>query len=266
LAEPSDSSFARQLGGDDWGEMERSASEPAAKSKPRRYKKIPTVRDPDSCLHGWASHPLASSGPRWTMGKQGLQSDTTQRSAKGGTHKDRDTWIQGLVREKTWVPGPGAYKTEREFKRKELDDEVDTNTTVQEAAPDWTFEKSVRETNVTMKDLKPRKNDGTYPTFEPRYVPGPGTYTAFTMFGCPSGGIRKSWAGEKSPKATHTFETLQTYPNRGNQRVSLEQIGRKKEHCISNLFPKIAQEEDAKKIPQKERNAEEAKLNRTKAE
>merc|ERR1712232_82029 len=116
---------------------ERSASEPDGR-KPRKFKKLPTVRQQDSWQYGWVSHPLCSSGPRLSMGKEGLQTEQTERKAKGGTHKDRHTWIQATTREKMWVPGPGSYKTEREFKTKkkptETDDEVDTNLTIQEAA------------------------------------------------------------------------------------------------------------------------------------
>lgn len=194
--------------------MERSASEPEV-SQRRKFKKLPTVRAPDEWQHGWISHPLCSSGPRWTVGKEGLQSDSSLRSAKGGSHKDRNTWIQALVREKTWVPGPGSYRTEREFQRRKqpkeatLDDEVDTNLTIQEAAPNYSFEKERKETNIPLKDLKPRRNNGSYPTLEPRYNPGPGSYTCYTYMGCASGGSRKAWLGGT---ATHGYETMQKYP------------------------------------------------------
>merc|ERR1712098_231373 len=118
-----------------------------------------------------------------------------------------------MVREKTWVPGPGSYRTEREFKKKEKmgepDDEVDTNVTIQESAPFYSFPKELKETNIQLKDHKPRRNNGAYPMFEPRYNPGPGTYTAYTTFGCASGGSRKAWLGGT---ASHAYETLQKYP------------------------------------------------------
>jgi len=194
--------------------MERSASEPAGqaylqitkpRSNNRRYKLLwPTNGGNDAWQHGWAADPMCSSGPRFTMGREGLQSDTSLRSAKGGTHKDRHTWIQAYVREKTWVPGPGNYKTEREFKRKETEDELDTNNTVQEAAPEFSFGKEIKETHMTLKELQPRKNNGSYPKTEERYTPGPGSYTQYGTIGCPSGGSRQAWVGGK-PLATFDF-------------------------------------------------------------
>merc|ERR1719265_130187 len=125
-----------------------------------------------------------------------MQGEHTMRHARGGTHKDRHTWIQAMVKDKEWVPGPGRYKTEREFMLKD-EDEVDTNHSIQESAPAYSFEKEKKETLVKMKDLKLRRNNGNYPKTEPYFVPGPGTYAAYSTFGTASGGHRQTYLGGK---------------------------------------------------------------------
>eukprot|EP00933_Yihiella_yeosuensis_P008827 TRINITY_DN114492_c0_g1_i1.p1 TRINITY_DN114492_c0_g1~~TRINITY_DN114492_c0_g1_i1.p1 ORF type:complete len:186 (-),score=24.00 TRINITY_DN114492_c0_g1_i1:125-682(-) len=171
--------------------MNRSASEPGQR-KP--YRRLPTVHSPDAWQKGWVAHPLTSAGPRYTMRKAGMQTETTIRAAQGGSCRDRNTWIQSVVQAKTWVPGPGQYKTEREFLY-DKKDEMDTNLTIQEAAAEYSFPQEVKETQTQVKDTPMRRNNGTYPKFDPQFTPGPGSYTAFSTFGSASGGHRQAYFG-----------------------------------------------------------------------
>ncbi|CAE8630301.1 unnamed protein product, partial [Polarella glacialis] len=150
------------------------------------------------------AHPTQSSGPRWSMGRDGHMKEGTTRAAPGGSFRDRKTWIQTAVQEKQWVPGPGAYKTEREFLYKPKD-EVDTNKTWNEAAPEYSFSREVKETRLQQKDVKMRRNNGAYPKFDSDFTPGPGSYTQYTSFGAASGGHRQAYFGGT---AKHNWDTL----------------------------------------------------------
>merc|ERR1712150_20543 len=112
--------------------------------------------------------------------------------------------IQTMVGDKQWVPGPGAYKTEREFLFHKKD-EVDTNMTIQETAPNFTFSKEIKETALKQKDVKVRRNNGSYPKLEPEFNPGPGAYAAYTTFGTASGGSREAFVGGT---ASHNWKTM----------------------------------------------------------
>eukprot|EP00930_Biecheleria_cincta_P032138 TRINITY_DN2229_c0_g1_i1.p1 TRINITY_DN2229_c0_g1~~TRINITY_DN2229_c0_g1_i1.p1 ORF type:complete len:210 (-),score=25.61 TRINITY_DN2229_c0_g1_i1:147-725(-) len=174
--------------------LQRSRSE----GMPKR-KKFPLVHAPDAWEKGWMSHPNTHSGPRWSMPRGNFNTERTIRPAFGGSHRDRDTWIQSAVRAKQWVPGPGAYKAEREFMLEPKDD-VDTNITIQEAAPEYSFQRQKYETSQEVKDVAPKRNDGVYPKFDPHFTPGPGSYMQYTCFGSHSGGHRQSYMGGSSHK------------------------------------------------------------------
>merc|ERR1719393_477284 len=93
---------------------------------------------------------------------------------------------------------------------KDSEDEIDTNNTVQEAAPNFSFEKEIKETSMKLKDLKPRKNNGSYPKLEPRYTPGPGTYMSYSTFGSASGGHKKTYMGGTAKNNWDTLNQMGT--------------------------------------------------------
>merc|ERR1719343_1500815 len=97
--------------------------------------------------------------------------DDSTRHAVGGSHRDRDTWIQDVVAAKTWVPGPGTHKTEREFVL-ESKDEIDPHNTVQERCPRWIFQREAREVGQEVKDVKVRRNSFLYPKPSSFFTPG----------------------------------------------------------------------------------------------
>eukprot|EP00747_Dinoflagellata_sp_TGD_P164418 gnl/TRDRNA2_/TRDRNA2_184333_c0_seq1.p1 gnl/TRDRNA2_/TRDRNA2_184333_c0~~gnl/TRDRNA2_/TRDRNA2_184333_c0_seq1.p1 ORF type:complete len:264 (+),score=30.65 gnl/TRDRNA2_/TRDRNA2_184333_c0_seq1:64-792(+) len=168
---------------------------------------------------GWIAHPAISSGPRWTQGKEGVQTSVDRsyntHSKEGFSEKRpfieknprcRNTWIQKHMRQWSWTPGPGSYKTEREFLFK-ADDEVDTNKTIQEAAPDYSFGNEKKETIMKLKDVKMRRNNHCYPKQDPWFTPGPGSYMQYSTFGCPSGGSRKAYFGGVPEHNWNNIET-----------------------------------------------------------
>merc|ERR1719265_318634 len=137
-----------------------------------------------------------SAGPRWTTGKftyvkppqkDGEEGSTTSARAGTTTRANatgfRETWMQQKSREFLWVPGPGTYKSEREFMLPDSHDEVDTNKTVQECAPDYSFGRELKETALHMKNngftntkgksSKFMRNHGSYPKNDDSFTPGP---------------------------------------------------------------------------------------------
>jgi len=166
---------------------------------------MPTVRDPDDWQSGWIAHPLVRSGPRWTMRGPSIRGEA--RPA-GGSHRDRDTWIQAAARQNSWVPGPGSYRSEREFTHPDQRaDEVDTNITIQEEAPQYTFAREVNETCAPLRDVKTRRNSHVHPKTETHFNPGPGTYMAHSTFGCPSGAHRISYFGGRQSLSFKTVSS-----------------------------------------------------------
>jgi len=146
----------------------RSASDP----------KFKVLKKPDGWRTGWQNNPSMTAGPRWTTGrytflkppKQGDDDDEGAESGKKGKPPSyprfRETYMQQKSREFLWVPGPGSYKSEREFMFPDSPDEVDTNITVQEAAPDYSFGREVKQTTYRIKNhefldtSKTSKDDG----------------------------------------------------------------------------------------------------------
>lgn len=191
------------------GAMSRSSSTPI------RTHRFRVSRPPDSWTKDWQTEPTGYAGPRWSCGKEGFQSSVDreynshygnfkeQKPALEDKPKFRNTWIQKHMRETQWTPGPGTYRTNREFALEEKDD-LDSNITVQERAADFSFQKSIRETTVPLKDLKFQKNNPQYPKLTPDFTPGPGAYLAYTGFGAPSGGHRSQYFGGKATKASDT--------------------------------------------------------------
>lgn len=118
-------------------------------------------------------------------------SERTTRIAKGGSHRDRHTWIQTEAAKQQWVPGPGAYKAQRDLLLKN-EDETDTNNTIQATAPKYSFGKEIKETTLVQSQVKIRRNNGSYPKFQTEFNPGPGTYAQYSYMGTPSGGHRTS--------------------------------------------------------------------------
>jgi len=153
-------------------------------SSVRRRKWRPSSIPPNEWQKGWIAHPAyADSGPRWTMRGPRIDSEDRSRPA-AGSHRDRNTWIQQLAGEKTWVPGPGAYRSEREFVQFPKE-EVDHNRRLKNKAPDYSFSKEGVKGDAK-RIVDPSTAD---------FTPGPGRYMQFTQFGQPSGGSRKAYFG-----------------------------------------------------------------------
>lgn len=162
----------------------------------------------DGWTKGWQGHPCWAAGSRFTSTgkKEGFQTAVDRAyNTHTGNFKERapyaenktpartrDTWIMKHMRQTHWTPGPGAYKSEREF-LVTTTDEVDTNKTVQERAPDFSFGRETKETRHEVKNMKPQRNHGSYFVTTDYYTPGPGTFTQYTQFGASSGGDRKTW-------------------------------------------------------------------------
>jgi len=196
--------------------MQKSSSSPGLISSVERTGNFKTRRDPESWKDGWACHPTVSSAPRWTASKEGRQSSCNRRftthghlsgfkerppfaSPKPGNVRFRDTWIQKHQRQWDWVPGPGSYRSEREFMDdKDYKDEVDTNLTIQEAAAEWSFSKGVKETASRLEEVKIRRNCNDYPKTTNQFTPGPGSYNQFTTFGTASGPTKHHYLGLRS--------------------------------------------------------------------
>jgi len=194
----------------------------------RKSTSTPTfkvIRKPDAWREGWQNHPTQTSGPRWTTGKftfvrrpgKSDAEDEKFRSTgearlngrpptKANDPGFRETYFQQKSREFLWVPGPGSYRTEREFMLPDSPDDVDTNKTVQEAAPEFSFGRELKETKFHIKkheyvdqasktSSKFMRNHGSYPKNDDAFTPGPGTYNQFTSFGAASGGSRRHYLG-----------------------------------------------------------------------
>merc|ERR1719160_1039626 len=84
-------------------------------------------------------------------------------------------------------------------------DEVDTNKTVQECAPDYSFGRELKETRLHIKkheyvdplakSSRFMRNHGSYPKNDDAFTPGPGSYNQFSSFGAASGGSRRHYLG-----------------------------------------------------------------------
>lgn len=59
--------------------------------------------DPEGFARGWDVHPVARTGSRYSIGKEAYADGV------------RKSWVDKVVKEKNWVPGPGAHATERSF-------------------------------------------------------------------------------------------------------------------------------------------------------
>lgn len=172
--------------------------------------KRPSEEERNAWTKGWQGHPCWHAGTRYTVParKTGFQTSIDRNyNTHAGSFKERppyaenktptrtrDTWIQTHMRNTQWTPGPGAYRSEREFMLPDSKDECDTNKTVQERAPDYSIG---RETKELARDTKPIRNHGRSPTMTDFYTPGPGTYMQYTQFGAASGGDRKTWLNNK---------------------------------------------------------------------
>lgn len=177
--------------------------------------KSPAEEVRDRWTKGWQGHPAWCSGTRYSVTvprKEGFQTSIDRMyNTHTGSFKERapyaenktptrtrDTWIMKHMRNTHWTPGPGTYKSEREFMC-DSKDEVDTNLTVQERAPDFSIGRESKETGLpgVFSKQKPIRNHGRYPFETNWYTPGPGTYTQYTQFAASSGGDRKTWLNRK---------------------------------------------------------------------
>eukprot|EP00927_Polykrikos_kofoidii_P052398 TRINITY_DN46209_c0_g1_i1.p1 TRINITY_DN46209_c0_g1~~TRINITY_DN46209_c0_g1_i1.p1 ORF type:complete len:197 (+),score=22.35 TRINITY_DN46209_c0_g1_i1:174-764(+) len=177
------------------GEMVRSTSMPGLGHKRRKER-----RPRDGWMVDWQASPTTYAGPRWSLGKDSHQTSVdrshNRHSEKFEERKPfreqaprfRDTWIQKHMRESHWQPGPGTYRTQREFMDAAHEkDNLDSNKTIQEEAPCFSFARGVKETSLSLKDFKEKKS--ATPS------PGPGSHLAYTTFGVPSGPSRKQYLG-----------------------------------------------------------------------
>lgn len=158
---------------------------------------------------GW--HPNAMTHqqfPRYTMGRGGFQKkersikeDPCVRKTMGGAF--RKTFFDMMNLDST--PGPGMYKTEREFPTKDklgvpMVDEVNTNLTVQEEAADFSFPKTITDRVALQLSCDVAKASSLVtgqrakPSTQVMFTPGPGHYTQSTQFGAASGGSRKHYS------------------------------------------------------------------------
>lgn len=129
--------------------------------------------------NGWSADPLCSSAPRWSQAQSG------KSNAFRGF---RTTYLDHKADLFKWVPGPGRYKTDREFLING-EEEVDTNLSVQERAADYSIPRMTRAASTNSLNSKGMKR--YLPSSH--YTPGPGAYTQLTTFGAPSGPYRKSY-------------------------------------------------------------------------
>jgi len=150
----------------------------------------PRVRlHPDAWQKGWCSNPTGWAGPRCTVGKEAFQKNVNRKynSHLTAGFKElqpyaerkpafRDTWIQEHMRQTQWTPGPGKYKSEREFLISKKD-EVDTNKTIQEEAPEWSFGKDLKETSIQHWGTKGKKHNDAY-----KLMKNHGAYPKMTPF------------------------------------------------------------------------------------
>jgi len=203
--------------------MRKSASEPfkMTKKKALGYEEFHSKRFPThwrkhpasgSWTEGWTSNSQTGwAAPRFTVSKEALQTSVNRGSFSEQSPfierkpMFRDSWIQQHMRATQWTPGPGSYRSEREFIGNESDkDALDTNNTIQERAADFSFGRDVKETTGQTSLMK--KNHGLYPKQTPWFSPGPGAYYQTTQFGAASGGIREQYLGGTQ---AHAFNTIQ---------------------------------------------------------
>ncbi|CAE7254775.1 dnaK [Symbiodinium sp. CCMP2456] len=130
------------------------------------------LTDPDAFARGWAKHPVARTGPRFTIGRAALSTNGSG---------DRKTWMDAAIKEKVWIPGPGAHATERSFYNSD-NHEMDAKRCVEDARPDYSFSRATWEPALTQAEVKPKRNSFRYPKFDPWFTPGPGAHTQFTVF------------------------------------------------------------------------------------
>jgi len=175
---------------------------------------------------GWhADGSTMTAAPRWTQGRSSRHA-STKESWKGHLENTRytvgggfrDTWIQQHTR-RNLTPGPGRYRTDREFPQPAdrwnpniEKEEIDTNKTIQERAPEFPFAKTEREVSLRarpklscLKASNMITQTGSKTT-EVGPSPGPGQYLQFTTFGAASGGEREvSGATKRERPLKHYF-------------------------------------------------------------
>ncbi|CAJ1341259.1 unnamed protein product, partial [Effrenium voratum] len=115
--------------------MNARSNSTSSLTQPRRKRFVP-LNDPNAFAKGWAVHPVARTGARHAIGREGL-------TGKG----DRRTWVDAVMRSKIWVPGPGAHATERTFVGE--GNEFDAKKCAEEARPDYSFGKAVWEPSLS---------------------------------------------------------------------------------------------------------------------
>lgn len=228
---------------------------------------------------GWDGSPTLAAAPRWTQAKGGIGVELEKKyhdrlycrekktSRKAGDHwfrpggdgynkccptekkhtGFRDSWLDQHQRITGWVPGPGAFKTSRDFEDLSGDknasltkstgkishpDEIDSKLTIHHYRGAHTIPKADRVASVTQLEKVRRmlmpssfcnvKRDGCPPgskvpgfatrttTWPPRnrVTPGPGHYDQHTSFGQSSGPTRNRYL------ATNHGDTSNTAPKR----------------------------------------------------
>eukprot|EP00434_Breviolum_minutum_P043159 symbB.v1.2.038456.t1/scaffold5996.1/size21896/3 len=170
--------------------MQRRSSSSSSLGQTRRRKVSLTLRtDPDGYARGggrsvgrlvwsrlgslgspgWDVHPVARMGSRYSIGKEAYATDGVRKS-----------WVDKVVKEKQWVPGPGSHATERSFVSDQ--NEFDAKRCVEELRPDYSFGKAIWEPALKEADRKLQRNSFRHPKFDQWFTPGPGTHTQFTVF------------------------------------------------------------------------------------
>lgn len=152
---------------------------------------------------GWSADQLCSSAPRWTLHKSGKSKRTV-----GVRH----TYLDDRIDVTNWVPGAGRYKTDREFLTCK-DDELDSNNTIQECAPNYTIPKMLRSTSIPSLGTPGSKDEKAQRTAFPflptsHYTPGPGAYTQWSTFGAASGPYRKVYFGTRKADYAKTSASM----------------------------------------------------------
>ncbi|CAK9062804.1 unnamed protein product [Durusdinium trenchii] len=148
----------------------RRTSSSSSLGQTRRKVSLTLRTDPEGFSRGWEVHPVARTGPRYSIGKAGLVSDG-----------DRRTWVDKVVKDKVWVPGPGAHATERSFVNPD-ENEFDAKKCIEDLRPKYSFGKAIWEPALSHDEVKPQRNSFRHPKFDPWFNPGPGAHTQFTVF------------------------------------------------------------------------------------